>query len=102
MDLHLRDLRRDPPDLVLPGCTHYPLLKQAIQEYLPPSVRIADCASACAEELEVFLRERDLLADRPGNGELRFFVTDLPQDFEAQARRFLNGTPGPVEKADLF
>ena len=100
-ELYLKELRNDPPDLIIPGCTHYPLLRETILSVLPRGVRFADCASACARELKEFLEREDLTSARGTTGSLRVCVTDLTDGFRIQAENFLGSSPGPMEKVSL-
>jgi glutamate racemase len=97
VELYLAPLRAEPPDVVLLGCTHYPLLKPVLQDYLP-GVAIIDSAAACAEHTRKFLAARKIAASPRARGEESFFVTDLPTVFFRQARRFLGRDLDHVEK----
>ena len=99
-DHYLSKLKDNPPDVLLLGCTHYPLLKEALSEYLP-GVRIVDSANACASYLKGFLSSRNLAASAGNVSGERYYVTDLSADFQAQASRFLGYKAGYVEKVSL-
>jgi glutamate racemase len=87
---YLAPLREAGVDTVVLGCTHYPLLADAIAAELP-GVTLVDSASAVAADL----RARFGSSER--EGEHRFFVTDTPERFLAVAGRFLGR---PVTTAD--
>ncbi len=97
---YLGRFKSNPPDVLLLGCTHYPLLKEALAKYLPSS-RIVDSANACASHLERFLSEKALAAGAGNVSSGRYYVTDLAADFPTQAARFLGGRTGYVEKVSL-
>lgn len=48
-------------DVVVLGCTHYPFLRDAIQQYVGPAVDVIDSGTAIARRVEAVLQERDLL-----------------------------------------
>jgi len=73
---------------VVLGCTHYPLMKDAIAELLGPAVALVDSAEAVAEEVGYLLTTYNLLAPS-GRGDLRLFVSDNPERFRAVGERFL-------------
>ncbi|MBO4492353.1 MAG: glutamate racemase [Lentisphaeria bacterium] len=100
-ELYLGNLLADPPELIIPGCTHYPLLRETILSVLPRGVRFADCASACARELKEFLERENLTSERGTSGDFRLCVTDLTDGFRIQAENFLGSSPGPMEKVSL-
>ena len=97
------------PDVLVLGCTHYPIFKDVIRRMLGASVRVIDSAEQCAEDVARRLRANGLLksgapsaaapAEAPteaptatewgGEGSIRCFVTDDPQRFGRLAPRFL-------------
>ena len=88
-------------DTLLLACTHYPLLIPVLREILPPDVRLVDSASTCAEHLQRELARLDLLATEENDGTLEVHLTDLSDEFEVLARRFLKRTPGRIRRAVL-
>jgi glutamate racemase len=104
---YLGELRGRIDTLVL-GCTHYPLLREAIATVLGPEVRLVDSGAAVAEAVARKLEERRAAgggaAEEPARGGgpgHRIFVTDIPSRFEEVAARFLGALPGAVEQTDL-
>jgi glutamate racemase len=86
-------------NVLLLGCTHYPILRQAIVEMVGPGVAVIDSAAHCAEDVAGRLAQRRLLrsetdaaARSSPTGTLRCFVTDDSPRFATLAARFL-GTP---------
>lgn len=100
-DLYLSEIRREPPEVLLLGCTHYPLLKKALAEYIPKSVRIIDSAEACAAYAAEFIKKNSISASVDKHGQERYFVTDMPNDFHGHATRFLGYRVRHVEKVSL-
>lgn len=88
-------------DTLLLACTHYPLLIPLLREVLPADVRLVDSATTCAEHLRRDLSDLGLLAPAGRTGGLEIFLTDLSDEFEAQARRFLRKCPGRIRRASL-
>ena len=95
-DLYLAQLLRDPPDVVLLGCTHYPLFRPALSQYLPKDTLILDSAAAAADYLKRLLQEQGLCAEPGRAGTAQYYVTDRTPGFERLARRFLNAGDGEV------
>ncbi len=79
-------------DALVLGCTHYPLLRGAIERELADlhggALPVVDSAEATAGELAELLAERDLAASR-AQGNLQIMVTDMPKRFTEVAARFL-------------
>lgn len=88
-------------DTLMLACTHYPLLIPVLRELLPPDVRLVDSATTCAEHLKRELTQLDLLGDEAGEGSLEIHLTDLSEEFEELARRFLRKSPGRIHRAVL-
>lgn len=88
-------------DTLLLACTHYPLLIPVLREILPPELRLVDSATTCAEHLQRELARLDLLAADDHDGTLEVHLTDLSDEFEALARRFLKKAPGRIRRAVL-
>ncbi len=85
-------------DSVLLGCTHFPLLRGAVQEAARQlaghPLPVVDGAKATADALREVLQRAGLLASEPpsGTASLELLVTDRPQHFSQVAGRFL-GAP---------
>ncbi len=92
---YLTPLRDAAVDVVVLGCTHYPILKHTIAQVFGPSVRLIDSAEETAKEVADGLAGLELLRDDGSPPEHRFFVSDVPHRFREQAERFL-GAPLPV------
>jgi glutamate racemase len=103
---YLEPLARGRADVIVLGCTHYPLLRPVIEAearaLLGEDVCVVDSAHAAASDVRAFLEARGL-ARAPGAGAARvdLLVTDLPKTFAAVAARFLGGEASSVEQIDL-
>ncbi|MFN9026648.1 MAG: glutamate racemase, partial [Akkermansiaceae bacterium] len=81
------------------ACTHYPLLIPLLTEILPSDVRLVDSATTCAEHLKKMLEKLDLLSDDTDEGRLEIHLTDLSEQFEELATRFLKKPTGKIRRA---
>jgi glutamate racemase len=89
-------------DTLVLGCTHYPLLKEAIGEVTEGRVALVDSAESCAEYVAEGLRQSGRLAvDRHRPGRIQPFVTDDAEWFEQQAVKFLGEAPDPASLVTL-
>ena len=77
-------------DTVILGCTHYPLLADAIGKALGNSVILIDSGKATALYTARLLKEHKLECDRESGGEYSFYVSDTPDNFENMAGLFLS------------
>ncbi|MBC8127413.1 MAG: glutamate racemase [Gloeobacteraceae cyanobacterium ES-bin-144] len=88
-------------DTLMLACTHYPLLIPILREILPDDVRLVDSATTCAEHLKRELIQLDLLTAKNSEGKLELHLTDLSEEFEILARRFLKKPLGRIRRATL-
>ena len=88
-------------DALLLACTHYPLLMPVLEKLLPEEVRLVDSASTCAQFLKRELESLELLNDAKEEGSLEIHLTDLSEEFESLAGRFLTKPPGRIKRAVL-
>jgi glutamate racemase len=86
----LRSLAAAPPDALILGCTHYPLLRPAIRAALP-GVTMVDSRAVAGEVRSALAADPALAAACQGRvrGELAVVVTDRTEHFEAFARRIM-------------
>ena len=88
-------------DTVVLGCTHYPLLVPVLKRMLGNKVRLVDSASTCAAHTKRMLEEKHLLRTAKGKPTLEIYLTDLAEQAEALAKRFLGTEFSKVKKATL-
>jgi len=101
IDIYLKELKKTPADALLLGCTHYPLLINALKNYLPDSVKIIDSAHAVANLAEKFLNKNSLKNNSENNAGDEFYVTDSPETFAEHAEKFLGRSIRNVSKVKI-
>jgi len=89
---YLQPLSRAGVDVLVLGCTHYPLLKPLLQRVLGPGVRLIDSAEATAAAVERELTARGLAAPAEKRPEHAFVVSDDEPRFRRVGERFLGAT----------
>ena len=90
---YLTEIRDAGVDTLILGCTHYPLIKTMIGEFMGRNVVLVDPAKTAAHHLERILSERGLKADHPA-GQAHFYVSDAPDGFVQTADLFLGEYKG--------
>lgn len=87
---YLAPFKNKKIDTLILGCTHYPLLKSAIQDVMGRSVKLVDSAEETAKEAKNLLEECGLkYRGSRRAGKARFYVSDAPDKFLTVAKRFL-------------
>lgn len=89
---YLAPFVRHRVDVLVLGCTHYPLLRQRIEQVMGAGVAVIDSAEMCAEDVAARLKRRGMLGELGLPGVLRCFVTDDSPRFGRMASRFLGMT----------
>jgi glutamate racemase len=98
-------------DALVLGCTHYPILRDVIQEIVGTNVKLIDSGEATAEEVKSLLEAKNLnnetklshRAERHLCDDLdHFYVTDAADRFARVAERFLGVKPAKLEAIEVF
>ena len=76
-------------DILVYGCTHYPLLEEKIKRVLGDKIYI-DPAIGLRKKLEILLKEKDLMSNRK-EGSIEFYVTKDPDSFKNFAEKIRIG-----------
>jgi len=90
-------------DVLLLGCTHYPLLKPLLQRVAPGHATIVDSADSTAQVVAAQLRNsgRSANQERRQTTRLKFFATDSVEKFQRLGERFLGRPIEDVQHVDL-
>ncbi len=112
---YLRDLVDKGVDTLVLGCTHYPILRRAIQEVMGDHVRLIDSGEAAAKDVVKLLREHKLARAEAANSDFarqqprqlcddldHFYVTDAAARFSRVAERFLGSAPKILEAVEVW
>ena len=106
---YLAEVREFGPEVVVLGCTHYPILKDVIQRTMGPDVKLIDSGEATADEVAELLIRKDLSNQNEVSGHRtlcddldHFYVTDAAERFSRVAERFLGAKPSRLEAIEVF
>jgi len=86
---YLQPLERAQVDVLVLGCTHYPLLKSLLAQVLGPRVRLIDSAEETANAVRRELETAGMLAPAGGRPTHQFVVSDDEPHFRRIGARFL-------------
>lgn len=98
---YLAHLKEVDVDVVILGCTHYPLLHDTLQSVMGPQVRLVDSGHETARAVEAILQERALERTSDGPPTHSFFVSDSPRKFRYMGRRFIGDLVSDVSQVDI-
>jgi glutamate racemase len=95
-------------DVLVLGCTHYPLIKPLLRRLAPEHIAIVDSAESTADEVARQLGRRQKPEQFPSSADgaqrspsLKFFATDSAEKFRKMGTRFLGLPVEDVVHVDL-
>jgi glutamate racemase len=86
--MYLTDIKNLELDTIILGCTHYPLLKDLIQEFFGDKINLIDSGDSVGYEVKTFISDKNLKTNKKV-GSFNCFVTDEPEAFDKHAKKFL-------------
>jgi glutamate racemase len=98
---YLRPLSEMDVDVLILGCTHYPLLRNLIGEIMGPGVRLVDSAAETAREVAAVLDRYDLRREPGAPPQHVFAASDAPLRFRDVGRTFVGEALRTVEQVDV-
>ena len=98
---YLEGLKSFKIDTLILGCTHYPLLSRVIQKIMGSKVRLVNSAEETAKEAKRLMAKLKIAqAAARKSPELKFYVSDEPEQFRSLGERFLGTSIQSVAKVD--
>lgn len=93
--------KSDKIDTVLLACTHYPLLQDKFEQFLPNKVTVISQGNIVAESLADYLNRHPEIEEKfSKKAKILFYTTDSTEDFDKQATIFY-GQPVSSQHVDL-
>jgi glutamate racemase len=108
---YLREIVEKKMDALVLGCTHYPILREVIQQIVGAQMTLIDSGEATAEEVKQLLEKKNLANENPARRETarrlcddldHFYVTDAADRFARVAERFLGVKPAKLEAIEVY
>ena len=102
IEQYLAPLKGEGVDTLILGCTHYPIIKDAIAEFMGDDVTIISSGEEVAKYAHSLLISKEMLSDRSEAGKNTYYTSDSVQLFEENAHAFLGDTiNGEVHKVGI-
>ena len=93
--------QNDAIDTLLLACTHYPLVKPVIEEFVDASIQIIPQGEIVGLSLRDYLIRHEWMEEKLSkSGETTYYTTESPEDFNEKAALFL-GKPIQAQKISL-
>lgn len=94
LDHYLKPLKQKKIDTLILACTHFPLIKEEIQNAVGSNVRLIDPSYACAEKVKNLS-----LSPTDKKTPIEFYVSDDPKRFKQAGKAFLGI---PIQKVQII
>lgn len=91
--LYINELlkKNEKIDTIILACTHYPLLKDKIKQYIPNHIKIISQGEIVAPSLKNYLKRHPEIEQKLSkNKDYTFYTTDIPFIFNKKAKLFLS------------
>ncbi|NLN93845.1 MAG: glutamate racemase [Candidatus Hydrogenedens sp.] len=98
---YLEGLTKKNIDTLVLGCTHYPLLRQVIQEVMGPEVVLVDSAEETAKAVAAVLEVKQIQNSSSAEGKTLFLVTDSPETFAYTGEKFWGAALKSIQWTDI-
>lgn len=100
---YLKPIIEAQVDTLILGCTHYPVLSDAIRRVLGDDVTLINAGIATARAVKEYLSENEMLNDSGSIGKSEFYVSDKPDSFRRIASVLLDDSidEGKVEQVNI-
>ena len=98
---YLQNLIVDKIELLILGCTHYPIMQKTIRYCLPGFIDIVDSPEMLAQQVKIYLQKNELFSKHQ-KPKIEVMVTDFNQQFSAFANKILGTTQYTISAIKLF
>lgn len=103
---YLKPIKDENVDVLILGCTHYPILYDAIANYMGEGVKLISSGAEAARYTMNMLASKNMLSSRTGNGTVSYYTSDSKELFETNAHAFignrLNGEVTQISIDDII
>ncbi len=101
VEAYAAPVRQAGADTVILGCTHYPIVRAAIESALAPGTALVDSGAASVGTLLAELSARDALGDKKSAGARQFFCSARREDLARHGAAFLGWQMERVDQIDI-
>lgn len=99
---YLQELLDEGIDSLVLGCTHYPILKRTIGEFVGENIKLVNPAKETAKDLSDILQEKSILrTEKLHPATYEYYVSDIPEKFVSIGQQFLKRDMDDVEKIEI-
>ncbi|MBT4849238.1 glutamate racemase [Candidatus Parcubacteria bacterium] len=87
---YMRPIKKEEPDVVVLGCTHYGFLQNAIQNFFGDNTKVLDSGKVVAKKwIEYLENHPNIVSPATGEPIRKFLTTNSTEKFDIAAEKFL-------------
>ena len=102
VEQYLAPLKAEGVDTLVLGCTHYPIIRDTIADYMGENVALISSGEEVAKYAYNMLMRNDMLTNRTEKGTNTYYTSDSVELFEENAHAFLgNSINGKIYKVGI-
>lgn len=102
VERYLSPIKNEGVDVLILGCTHYPILYDAIAEYMGEGVTLISSGAEAAKFAMNMLTAKNMLSESKEQGTVTYYTSDSAELFEANAHAFIGSKlRGEVKKISI-
>ena len=102
VERYLAPIKNENVDTLILGCTHYPILHEAIAEYMGDNVTLISAGAEAAKYALNMLTMKNMLSVSDKSGHVSYYTSDSAELFESNAHAFIgSGLHGEVRKITI-
>lgn len=98
---YLTPLKAHKADTVILGCTHYPVIKKEIGNFLGKKVILVDSADEIAKRAQTLLAKKRLLKTK-NKAKIQIYASDSPERFARLALNIIGGKKLKVKESRFY
>ncbi len=102
VEQYLSPLKNEGVDTLILGCTHYPIIRDTIADYMGENVTLISSGEEVAKYAYNILMRKDMLTERDEKGTNTYYTSDSIDLFEENAHAFLGDSlNGQIHKVGI-
>lgn len=99
---YLQPLKDNDVDVLIMGCTHYPVITDIIRDIMGEKVTLVNIGEYTAKAVLEYLKVNNMLNDSSNNGMHNYYVSDRTESFSKTASILMgNNIVDDVERVDI-
>jgi glutamate racemase len=98
---YLQPLLEHKIDTIILGCTHFPVIKDLLQEEVGQHITLIDSGTETAKKVKSMLEELSIKKTETNTGSAQFYVSDIPSKFDEVGTRFLGQPLVNAQRVDF-